>query len=126
MSILRNIFKSKTRAFYFIWIFVGVLVSYTLVLFFYLKIVGVYGIAELKEAVSTSEGIDIKYEFSYEGNKYTGVFTAGSKFKLGDKYFVLFSKHNPEKNLLQYNHPVPNCLKDSINFYWVTYPKCLP
>ena len=124
MKLLNKNFKNKPKSFYIICGFIFLLVMYTLFLFFYLKIVGVYGVAIIKEGVATSVGIDIKYEFMYEGEKYTGVFTDSRRYKIGDKYFVLFSRNNPNKNLLQYNYPVPYCLKDSSNSFWSTYPKC--
>lgn len=95
-----------------------------LFLFFYLKVVGVYGVAVIKEGVATSEGIDFKYDFFYEGEVYTGGFTGVGKYEIGSKYFVLFSRNNPDKNLLQYSTPVPDCFKDSTNTFWFALPKC--
>src|SRR5215203_6988844 len=109
--------SSKPKGFYFICALGSALVMYTVALFVYLKISGVYAVAIIKEAVVTSEGIDYKYEFFYLGNEYVGSFT-GSKYSIGDKYFVSFSKQSPSQNLLQYSEPVPACLQDSINSFW--------
>lgn len=124
MKILNKKLRSHPKSFYIFCGILSLLVLYTVFLFFYLKVVGVYGVATMKECVVSSEGIDFKYEFSYEGEKYTGVFNGDGRYKIGDKYFVSFSKSNPNKNLLEYNHPVPGCFRDSINFYWSTYPEC--
>lgn len=116
--------KNKSKAGIIVYGILSIVFIYMLFFFFYLKIFGVYGVATIKEGVATSEGIDFHYDFIYEGGKYTGGFTGGKMYEIGSKYFVLFSKNNPEKSLLQYNDPVPDCLKDSINSYWSTYPKC--
>lgn len=100
-------------------------IGYAIFNFFYLEFVGVYGVASIKEKIPTSEGIDVKYEFFYNTEKYIGKFVAGKQYQIGDKYFVKFSKNNPETNLLQYNSPVPDCLKDSIHSFWTSRPICL-
>lgn len=115
--------SSKSKGFYFICALGSALVMYTLALFVYLKISGVYAVATIKDAVVTSEGVDYKYEFLYLGNEYVGSFT-GSKYSIGDKYFVSFSKKSPSENLLQYNDPVPVCLQDSIYSFWSKIPNC--
>ncbi|HWK08348.1 MAG TPA: hypothetical protein VNS58_32200 [Puia sp.] len=124
MRFLKERFKNQPRSFYILWGVISLLVLYVLFLFLYLKVIGVYGVAIIKEAVATSEGNDLTYEFIYAGEAYTGVFAGTNRYKIGDKYFVSFSKSNPDYNLLQYNSPVPDCLKDSIGSYWTTLPKC--
>jgi hypothetical protein len=124
MKILNNNLKKNPKSFYILCGFVFLLVFYTLFLFFHLKIAGVYGVAIIKEEVATSEGVDITYEFVYQNKEYSGVFTGSKGYKIGDRYFVLFLKSNPNKNLLQYNNPVPDCLIDSIHSFWSNYPKC--
>ena len=93
-------------------------------LFVYLEFVGVWGVAVIKEVTPTSEGVDYIYEFMYKGVYYNGGFTGLGGRQIGDKYFVLFSLDNPDKSLLQYNSPVPDCFRDSINMYWNKMPKC--
>ncbi len=116
-------FKKQPKYFYVFLGLFSLLILYAAVLFFYLKIVGVYGIAIIKERTVTSEGVDYKYEFLYQNEKYTGSVT-GLGDAIGSKYFVLFSKTDPDKNLLQYNDPVPDCFKDSINSVWIKLPQC--
>jgi hypothetical protein len=118
-----NSFKKQPKYFYVVLCLLSLLVLYMVVLFFYLKIVGVYGIAIIKERTISSEGVDYKYEFLYQGEKYTGSVT-GLRDEIGSKYFVLFSKTDPNKNLLQYNEPFPDCFKDSINSVWIKLPQC--
>lgn len=117
-------FKKQPRYFYFFMGLLSLLILYVVVLFFYLKIVGVYGIATITGGVSSSEGNDYKYEFPYKGEKFTGSFT-GLRYEIGSKYFVLFSRSDPDKSLLQYNEQVPDCFKDSINSVWIKLPQCL-
>ena len=95
---------------------------YAIYLFIYLKIWGVFGIAVLTDATATSEGIDYKYEFQYKNETYSGSFTDISKHEIGEKNFVSFSKFNPNKNLLQYHHKVPDCLKEYASYYWDEIP----
>jgi len=86
----------------------------------------VLAVAVIKDGIPTSEGVDVRYEFLYNGVSYTGGFTAGNYYEIGGKYFVLFSRDDPDKNLLQYAEPVPYCFKDSLNSFWTTIPKCTP
>ena len=123
MKPIFGFFKNQPKIFYFLFVFISSLIIYTLYLFIYLKIIGIYGVAMITGGASSSEGNDYKYEFIYEGEKYTGSFS-GLKYEIGSKYFVLFSPNNPDKNLLDYNEPVPNCLEDSINSTWEEIPKC--
>jgi hypothetical protein len=116
-------FKKQPKVFYVGVFFFSVLVLYVAALFIYLKIVGVYGIAVIKEQTISSEGVVYKYEFLYQGEKYAGDVTSIRKV-IGSKYFVLFSKADPDKNLLQYNDSVPDCFKDSINSIWIKLPQC--
>jgi hypothetical protein len=123
MRFLNKNFKG-VKSGYIIYGFVAILVLYVVFLFFYLKVVGVYGVAVIKEAVPTTEGILYSYEFFYNGISYSGRFSGFGKHHIGDRYFVSFSRKNPDKNLLQYNRPVPQCLTDSFNVFWQTYPEC--
>jgi hypothetical protein len=116
-------FKKQPRYFYFFLGLLLVLILYVVVLFFYLKIVGFYGIATITGGVSTSEGNDYTYEFPYKGEKFTGSLS-GLKYEIGSKYFVLFYQSDPDKSFLQYNEPVPDCFKDSINSVWKKIPQC--
>ncbi len=116
-------FKKQPKYFYVITGFFALLVLYVIVLFFYLKVVGVYGVAIITGGVSGSEGNEYQYEFSFRDEKYTGSFT-GLRYEIGSKYFVLFSRSDPDKNLLQYNERVPDCFKDSINSVWIKLPQC--
>jgi hypothetical protein len=116
--------KNRPISFYIILIIVVGLVLYTLSIFVYLKITGVYAVATITDGVSTSEGIDYQYEFYYLDEKYAGTFTDSRAHKIGSKFFVAFSKSRPSKNLLQYNNPVPDCLKDSIFSFWNQIPEC--
>lgn len=117
-------FKNLPNWFYLLLVFLGPPLAYVFWVFFYLQIVGVYAVAVLKEGRSTSEGVDYKYEFYYEGKPYTGVFTGLGDQRIGDKYFVLFSRSDPDKNLLQYGSPVPDCLKNDSNKFWIKKPAC--
>ncbi|MBP6431403.1 MAG: hypothetical protein KA319_06520 [Ferruginibacter sp.] len=105
-------------------IFIGILVSYTFWLFFYLKAVGVYGIATINAAFPSSDGVRYEYEFSYKNLLYKGDFMGLSGYKIGDCYFVRFSPKYPEKNLLQYDNKVPECLRDSVHLFWEKIPIC--
>lgn len=119
-----TVFKNRPVSFYVLSILIAGLVLYTVSIFIYLKITGVYSVATIAGGVSTSEGIDYQYEFNYLGKKYHGVFTDSRVHKIGSKYFVSFSKRSPSKNLLQYNSPVPNCLQDSTFTFWNQIPEC--
>lgn len=116
--------KAMSKPMRFLCIFIGILIGYTLWLFFYLKIVGVFGIAEIRTATATSDGVDYKYSFLYKGEVYNGSFTGLNGYKMGDCYFVRFSPKDPEKNLLQYDNKVPECLRDSVNLIWHEIPNC--
>jgi len=116
--------KKHPLSFYLFLVFVLVLILYTVSMFVYLKITGVYAIATIQEGTPTSEGIDYRYSFFYNGKRYSGSFTGLGGYANGDKYFVSFSQISPSKNLLQYNKPVPECLKDSIYSCWSVIPKC--
>ena len=116
-------FKKQPRYFYVFLGLFSLLIIYVVVLFFYLKVVGVYSVAIITGGVSSSEGNDYKYEFCFQSEKYKGSFT-GLRYEIGSKYFVLFSKNDPHKSLLQYNDPVPDCFKDSINSVWIKLPQC--
>jgi len=94
-------------------------------LFVYLQIFGVYGVATLRSAVPSSDGIFIGYDFKYDGETYSGSFTGGNEFHIGDKYFVIFSRNYPDRNLLKYNRQVPLCLEDSMEVQWQELPDCL-
>ena len=118
-------YKTAPKSF---WVFCGflmALVLYTVFLFFHLKISGVYVVATIKSGVATSEGVDYKYEFNYNGERYFGSFSGIMNYKMGDRCFVLFLRNNPNKNLIQFNTPVPDCLKDSIDTFWEKEPKCI-
>ncbi|MBO9633470.1 MAG: hypothetical protein J7578_10170, partial [Chitinophagaceae bacterium] len=99
-------------------------VIYVLMLFFTLRINGVYGVASVTGGKPTTEGIDYKYEFSFEGRVYSGVFTDMKRIEMGDKYFVLFHPKDPDKNLLQMDLKVPGCYVDSVGVSWEKVPAC--
>jgi hypothetical protein len=109
---------------YLFYIIIGLVIIYKVSMFLYLKIAGVYGIAIITESATSSDGVRVMYEFNYKQEKYSGGLTADLSYEIGDKYFVSFSESNPEYNMLQYNHPVPDCLKDSLNSFWEAYPTC--
>ena len=100
------------------------IVGYTVILFFYLEIFGVFTIARIVKGIPTSEGVDYYYEFNYAGGVYNGSFTDMKGYKIGTKFFVCFSKDNPSHNLLKFTKPVPDCLKDSVFTYWQNIPHC--
>jgi len=114
----------KFRKIYIFYGVVSLFILYTVILFISLKLYGVYGVAIIKESVATTEGVVYTYEFLYEGFAYSGEFTGIGKQKVGERYFVSFLKSNPNRSLLQYNHPVPGCLADSFNVFWNNYPDC--
>lgn len=124
-----NKINEKERPFFkFVVVFITLLFIYTSWLFFYLKIFGVYGVAIIKEGTPSSDGVSIKYEFSFNGEIYSGFFSAGPyagrDYPIGSKYYVQFSRKDPTKNLLQYNNPVPFCYRDSMNTFWEDIPSC--
>lgn len=116
--------QKKPVSFILLSIFIIGLILYTFSLFIYLKIMGVYAVATIKEGTPTLEGIDFRYEFYYSGKLFAGVFTDIRPHQSGDRYFVCFSKENPSKNLLQYNQPVPDCLQDSLFTIRAEIPEC--
>jgi hypothetical protein len=126
MKYISHMVQKKPASFILLSIVITGLIVYTFSLFIYLKIVGVYAVATIKEGTSTSEGIDYRYEFYYAGKVFDGVFTDVRPHQLGDRYFVCFSKEKPSKNLLQFNQPVPHCLHDSLFTVWAEIPACLP
>ena len=124
MKFIKFRYKKLPKFFYLVCVFVTLLIMYTLFLFFHLKISGVYAVASIKEGISTSEGIDFRYEFYYKGQNYGGTFTDSKPHNPGERYFVLFLRSCPSRNLLQYDLPVPDCLKDSLDYFWHSYPNC--
>jgi hypothetical protein len=121
---MSNMIQHKPASLIILSFAVAGLILYTLSLFIYLKVNGVYAVATIKEGTPTSEGIDFRYEFHYAGKSFDGVFTGNGAYKLGDTYFVCFSKEDPSKNLLQYNQRVPDCLTDSLFTFWSEIPQC--
>jgi hypothetical protein len=115
--------RSAPKSFWVLCGFLLVLVMYVVILFIHLKISGVYVVATIKSGVATSDGVDYKYEFNYNGESYFGTFN-GSSYKIGKRCFVMFLRDNPDKNLIQLYTPVPDCLKDSINSFWEKEPLC--